>query len=379
MRAQDQPLVSVVIPTLNAGVQFAELLRTVRSQEIADDVEIVIIDSGSRDDTADIARRAGARVLTTPRSEFSHGGTRNQAIRASRGAFVALTVQDALPVDEHWLSDLIAPLLEDPTVAGSYGLQLARPSAGLLARARSWGWCEAHNTPLVKSLDAPKEFWHLSPQERVELIRFDNVTACVRRSVWEEVPFPNRDYAEDLAWAKQVLRQGYHTAFVPESKVWHSHERGWRYNLCRAYMEGYERVRLVRWPSPELSLGEALRALRRAFFFALTRRFDPMVQPAAILRFVRSEIKEYETLCDDRSVTIYVAALQFSKVLLNSALRCCGEEVLPEGAWAELIRFAVVTLVGENLGANIAGRPRETGLPERVMWGTIHKLLYGRV
>lgn len=37
-------------------------------------------------------------------SEFDHGATRNLGISLSRGEYVALTVQDAVPLDGRWLS-----------------------------------------------------------------------------------------------------------------------------------------------------------------------------------------------------------------------------------------------------------------------------------
>lgn len=376
MASQGQPLVSVVIPTLNAGAPLTALLKAIRSQDIAGGVEVIVVDSSSSDGTAEIARSGGAMVLTIPRSRFGHGRTRNQGIQASRGRFVVLTVQDARPTDEHWLARLITPLLDYRRVAGSYGLQVACPSAGLLARARSWGWRQRHSCAVLKSLNATDDFWELSPRERLELIRFDNVTSCVRRSVWEELPFPDRDYAEDMAWAKQVLLHGYQTAFVPESRVWHSHERGWLYALHRAYMDGYARVELVDWPSPGLDLREAVGALRRVLFFAFTRRFDSMVDLKAIRHFVRREKDEYASLEHDQVAAVYVTALHFSQALLDNALHCCVEESLLPGAWAELVRFAVVTVVGENLGANVADELGRGNRIERLPWLAFHKLLY---
>ena len=43
--------ISVVIPTLNAGPEFRSLLQKLRQQKGIGDVEIIVVDSGSRDDT----------------------------------------------------------------------------------------------------------------------------------------------------------------------------------------------------------------------------------------------------------------------------------------------------------------------------------------
>ncbi len=60
--------VSVVIPTLNAGPGFGELLEKVRAQEGDFEREVIVIDSGSTDGTVELARRygtVGLQVLWT--------------------------------------------------------------------------------------------------------------------------------------------------------------------------------------------------------------------------------------------------------------------------------------------------------------------------
>jgi rhamnosyltransferase len=219
------PLVSVVIPTLNAGESFGRLLETIHDQRVEGGLELVIVDSGSSDGTVDLARRAGAKVISIARRAFSHGGTRNRAIAACSGRFIGLTVQDALPTDPFWLARLLEPLLADENAAGSFGLQVAQDRASLLARTKSSLWCEANRCPVTRRVEGEKEFWTKEPEERLDLVRFDNVTSCVRRETWAEVPFPEYSYGEDMAWAREVLLAGHSTAYVPTAQVWHSHER----------------------------------------------------------------------------------------------------------------------------------------------------------
>jgi rhamnosyltransferase len=361
MSPSSQPLVSVVIPTLNAGKRLGRLLERLKSQQVPGTIEIIVVDSGSRDDTPNIASAAGAQVLAIPRRQFNHGRTRNYAIELSKGEFVALTVQDALPTDEYWLARLLAPLLERAEVAGSYGLQVASPDAGLLARARSALWCEARQAHVIKSLDTPEQFSKLLPNQRWELIEFDNVTSCIRRRVWEEIPFPERKYGEDMAWAKEVLLRGYSIAFVPAAQVWHSHERGWLYELRRAYVDGGARVELVNWPSAGFILSDLLLALRRMLFFFTTKRFNSMVRPEEICNFLQAEIDRYEKLASIKFFDRYVEALKFAWALTNKALPMLPEGKFPEGTWIHLFRFALIAVIGEELGATAATLRHSSG------------------
>ncbi len=215
----------------------------------------------------------------------------------------------------------------------------------------------------------------MPPEKRLALISFDNVTSCIRRGMWEKVPFPERNYGEDMAWAKAVLLEGYKIAYVPTAQVWHCHERGWLYELRRAYVDGYTRVQLVNWPSPTLTFDETLTLLRRMMFFLLTRRFDSMVEPAVVRRFLLEEIQHYEQLDSSKPIEMYQTVLRFSWGLMEKALRLCPEGVLPERAWINLLRFATVVVVGENLGTTAAVKLTQTLSLERIVWDMLHWFL----
>ena len=121
-------MISVLIPTKNGGLPFVRCLQGIRSQDVRDEVEIVVVDSGSTDGSVDQARAHGARVHEIPPSEFVHGATRNLAARISSGDTLVFTSQDAIPADESWLRLLTSPLA-DPEVAAVYGRQLPHADA----------------------------------------------------------------------------------------------------------------------------------------------------------------------------------------------------------------------------------------------------------
>ena len=62
----DRPTLSVIIPCLNDAVLLERCLESLNSQQVPPD-EIIVVDNGSTDDSAEVARRAGARVVTEPR------------------------------------------------------------------------------------------------------------------------------------------------------------------------------------------------------------------------------------------------------------------------------------------------------------------------
>lgn len=349
-------LVSVVVPTLNAGEPLSKLLEALMAQQAPGNVEIIVIDSGSRDGTVERARRFGAKVLSIPRYRFNHGRARNQAIQASQGQFAVLTVQDAIPVGKRWLSDLLAPLLSDDDVAGSYGVQLAPPWASVTARARSSAWRKDEREQRIRHIDSPREFHSMSPEDRFALVRFDNVTSCVRRSVWKRMPFPEDRYGEDTAWAKMVMLDGHGIAHVSSARVWHYHERGSIYEFRRAYLDGFVRAELVDWPSSDMELGEMLAGLRMMRSQLANQELDSMTDPVVIRQFLRREILECELQPEDKILGMYRASLEFAWSLLENALRFCPEGILPNGVWSDLFRFAIISEVGKEIGTTVAQR-----------------------
>jgi len=227
------PLVSIVIPTLDGAATLPGLLDAIAAQRTDLPVEIVAVDSGSTDGTVDLLRGRVGRLVQVERAAFDHGLTRNLGVEAARGDLVVLTVQDAVPASPYWLAALVAPLLEDTRLAGTYARQVPRPDASALTRSYLTRWAAASPDPRPPQRLSPETFAGLAPPERLHACVFDNVCSCIRRSVWADRPFRSTPIAEDLEWARDVLLAGHALAYVPAAVVVHSHDRSARYELAR--------------------------------------------------------------------------------------------------------------------------------------------------
>jgi GT2 family glycosyltransferase len=121
------PPVSVVVCTHNGGSTLAECLEGVRSLSYPD-FELIVVDDGSGDDSAEIARAHGATLV-----EMDHSGlsaARNAGVERARGDVVAFLDDDAYP-DPDWLQYLVAALRESGH-AGVGGPNLP-PDDGIVA------------------------------------------------------------------------------------------------------------------------------------------------------------------------------------------------------------------------------------------------------
>jgi rhamnosyltransferase len=229
------PLVSIVLPTRNGGELLDETLAAIARQRTDFAYEIVAVDSGSTDGTLQRLERAAQHVVRIPPSAFNHGLTRNLGIEHARGALVVLMVQDAVPASDDWLVTLVAPLLADPQVAGTFCRQQPRPAATVLAKRYLDYWVAASATPRTVRLAGQADLDRLDPRARLELCAFDNVCSCIRRSVWERIPFPDTPIGEDIEWARAVLLAGHRLEYVPDAVVLHSHDRSAGYEFARTY------------------------------------------------------------------------------------------------------------------------------------------------
>jgi rhamnosyltransferase len=229
--------VSVVIPTFNAGPGFEELLRKLDTQEGDFEQEVVVVDSGSTDGTAELAARHGAILHSVSKASFDHGATRDLGISLSSGEYVALTVQDAVPLDERWLAVMVENLQNDGRIAAVYGRHVPRPDAGVMTRALVGNLAVAGSERREQEIRDTAQYLSLPPAQKRRVAAFDNVSSCLRRQVWEEFPFGEADFAEDLRWGKRVVEAGYKIVFEPRSVVVHSHERGALYDLRRHYVD----------------------------------------------------------------------------------------------------------------------------------------------
>ncbi len=218
-------LVTVAIPTLNAGPDFGQTLAAVRAQRVDRDVQLLICDSGSSDETVAVARSYGAEVIQIPRESFSHGGTRNLLMSNASGDHVAFLTQDAVPAAEDWLARLLTAFTLSGDVGLAFGPYRPRPGASVSVSRELTAWFDSFSDgePRIDLLDPAQR--NAPPRHFLgHLGFFTDANGCVARAAWEQVPFRRVAYAEDHLLAQDMLRAGFAKVYVPAAAVIHSHE-----------------------------------------------------------------------------------------------------------------------------------------------------------
>lgn len=206
---------AVIVPTLNAGSVWKDWISALLVTGINVD-DVYVIDSGSIDETAQLARNAGFNVKQIERGTFNHGGTRQLAVAELHGYdLVVFLTQDAILSDTDSIKKLLLPF-DDDNVAAVCGRQLPRPKAGVIeAHARLLNYPE---TSSVNSIDDA----HIKGLKAAFL---SNSFAAYRISTLLGIGgFPaNVIFGEDMYVAAKLLKSGYSVAYVAEARVFHSH------------------------------------------------------------------------------------------------------------------------------------------------------------
>jgi rhamnosyltransferase len=267
--------VCLCIPTHNAGKTWSEFVNALEEQTLRP-CDVLVIDSSSTDGTADLARQAGCRVVTIPRAEFRHGGTRQFAAElASIAEILVYLTQDAILANENALARLVAAF-DDPSVAAAYGRQLPRRDANPIeAHARLF------NYPAVSSLRSLDSRNTLG----LKAVFFSNSFGAYRRTVLQQVGgFPREsNFGEDTVVGARLLQKGWRIAYVAEARAYHSHAHS-----CREEFERYTSIgRLHGSESWLLSdfgrpSGEGRRFVMSEMQYLLQRA--PWLVPEAMLR-----------------------------------------------------------------------------------------------
>jgi rhamnosyltransferase len=206
-------MISAIIPTLNAGENIDELLTSLENQSIH--CEIIVIDSSSSDRTLEIAASHNVKTITINRQDFDHGGTRNLAASHAKGDILAFFTQDALPENRYCLENLIG-YLQNSEIAATYGRQIPNTDAKLTEKfARLFNYPD---TPLIKSKDDIQSLG-------IKTFFFSNVCSAIRKKVFEESGgFTEKLIMnEDMLFACRIILKGYKIAYVPEARIFHSH------------------------------------------------------------------------------------------------------------------------------------------------------------
>ncbi len=202
------PSISVVVPARDAQDTLPALLGELMAQVVRrEDAEAIVVDSGSRDRTAELAASAGARLISEPRPGAA--AARNAGVREACGDLIVFLDSDCVPRSD-WLDALVQALHGAPLLGAVGGKIVAARSTNLLQR-------HAERAAYINQEEGFRDPF---------LPYLLTANCCYRRDVLEKLGGFDEGLRSgedtDLSWRMQ-LQLGLGVEFVEEAVVEHVH------------------------------------------------------------------------------------------------------------------------------------------------------------
>jgi len=213
------PVVSCVVPAFNCARFLGEALDSIYAQTHRP-IEVIVVDDGSTDETAEVAARYGQRLTFVQQANGGPGAARNVGFGLARGEFIA-----CLDADDHWHPRRIEAGLEvlrrDPKIDGCF------------ARGVNF-WDDDSRTQWTLVAGQPVT----QPQR---WYAFGSLLFC--RGIIDAVGPINADLgmAEDIDWITRAEAAGHRFTDVDEVLCFHRVHRG---NMSKA-MTAEQRADMV--------------------------------------------------------------------------------------------------------------------------------------
>ncbi|MDP8955767.1 MAG: glycosyltransferase [Actinomycetota bacterium] len=247
MTGRDRPFVSVVVPVRNGAETLGDCLASILATDFPEDRrEVLVVDNGSSDGTAEVIRKFAVRCVIEPRRGLSNA--RNRGIAAARGEILAFTDADCV-VAKSWLRELTTGF-DDPEVFAVAGEMIAFPPT--TPAERYFAMRKPSHTQWALAARRP---W------------FMFASAAVRSEAFERVGLFDpwfKGGSEDIDIAWRFYAAGLEVRSCPQAVVFHRNRTKLRQLFRQQLGSGGGQALLLRKYRPELrwTLGNELSAWR---------------------------------------------------------------------------------------------------------------------
>jgi rhamnosyltransferase len=262
----------LIIPTLNAGADFSVLVKRLGEQTVQIDYKLVV-DSGSNDQTVNIAKQNGFIVHSITSAQFNHGATREMGRKLTNADIVIFMTQDAMPIDNYLIEKLIEPIVLGKGSL-SYARQIPRITADIFeAFPRQFNYQEKSHLRGIED------------SAKYGIYTFFNSDSCAAylNSALDDIGgFRQTLVSEDYLATARMLHKGHKIAYVAEAMVQHSHPYSLLEEFKRYFDTGYVRAEN---PWVQELVGQA-ESRGKEYFTALLREVfivRPLLVPYALV------------------------------------------------------------------------------------------------
>ena len=247
-----QERVSIVIRALNEEKWLGDAISSCKMQVIGDEnVEIVLVDSGSTDRTLEIAEEAGCRIVKIKKSDFTFGRSLNYGCEAATGDYLVFISAHCVPAHEHRLGNLIEPLRKGKAEY-VYGRQIGHEVTRFSEHQIFAQYFPSHDK-------CPQDDFFIN-----------NANSAIRKDQWTRYKFDeNVTGLEDMVLGKAITEDGGKIAYIADAPVFHIHEETLEQTKRRYYREALTLREIM--PEVQVHFSDFLRYYFAAIFHDISK------------------------------------------------------------------------------------------------------------
>jgi glycosyltransferase involved in cell wall biosynthesis len=221
---------SIIIPTFNGASRIGNCLDSLMKQTAGQNVEILVVDDGSTDNTANVVRgHSSVRVII--QANAGPASARNRGALEAQGKILLFTDDDCVPMPD-WLEAMLEPF-KDPEVVGAKGVYRTHQRS-LAAR--------------FVQIEYEDKYRLMAGLPSIDFI--DTYSAGFRRDRFLEMTGYDTSFpvacAEDIELSYRMSARGWKMKFVPAAIVYHTHPDTFSRYLKKKYKFAFWRMLAVR-------------------------------------------------------------------------------------------------------------------------------------
>lgn len=222
-------MISFIIRTKNEAAKIDEVLNRICSQKTEEEIEIIIVDSGSEDLTLSIAQKYNCRIVQIPPESFTWGYALNVGIKNAKGNIIGIVSGHCILIDNYCVDRVCSVFREHDDISVVYGCQ-----RGDLQDDPFEKYNNDIYYPNVGGV-------HYLNQETSYTTTISNACCFLRKQVWEKIKYDEVvQSCEDAKWAEAVTNEGYKLAYWGDIGVYHSHKLDCVYIYKKSFWREFE-------------------------------------------------------------------------------------------------------------------------------------------
>lgn len=289
--------VSVVIPTKNGGDNLGLLLSIIKRQKGVKKIEIIVVDSGSKDETVQLAKKFGAKIIEIPPEKFTHSYARNIGAENSLCKYIFFTAQDALLPSELFFYNILS-ILKNNKIDVISCTEFPREDSDLFYNVVIWNhirFLELEKNDRIISLPFKKTWIEIRKN-----CALSNIATFIPKELFMKYKF-RYEYGEDLDLGIRVINDGYKIGLLSSNRIIHSHNRDPYYFLKRLYTETFYWTKIIPgYPLSVISRKEIIQDLFHTYNFvnSLIKEINRIKTPIPVkelFTFIGKKVNSFES------------------------------------------------------------------------------------